>query len=226
MPEVVILSLFLIGLLFFIGGYYFSYVFYQKKHQVKYSCLRMFPYEFNYPSAFKNNVYGNIAFIIGLLCTSSTFILNLVNGTQINVTNIVLVALSISLIGLICCLLFMPLQFLRIHMITSSLAMVFSMGIPALIIFLAINKLKIVVETSDKALAIASIIVSAILTITMLLFTFNPKATYKIYLEKKEENGEDKYIRPSFIPMAFNEWLSIFIYLLSPIGLVLLSFIK
>ena len=121
----------------------------------------------------------------------------------------------------------MPLRYLKFHIAISSLAMVFSIGISALICFIAINKLKIVVGNTNQALSIIAIIVSALLGIIMLLFAFNPKATYKIYYEKEtDENGNEKLIRPKFIPMAFNEWLTIITFLLSPLGLVILTFIK
>lgn len=226
--AIISLALLLSGLLFFVGGYCISSVFYFNKHQVKYSLFRMFPYEFNYPSSFKNNIYGNIAFIIGMLgiVGSGVFCL-LKEQTALSVTNIVIIVLLISSTGLICFLFFMPLYYLRTHMIVSSLMMVLSMAIPALISFNAINQLKVALTTANKALSISALVISVLLAIAMLLFTFNPKATYKIYLEKAvDENGQEKVVRPHFIPMAFNEWLSIIIFALSPIGIILLAFIK
>ena len=227
MPGLIPLALFVISLLFFVGGYFFSSTFYFHKHQVKYSFKRMFPYEFNYPSSFKNNIYGNIAFIVAILSLLSFYIYWLtINGTT-NVTNIMITALAVSMAGFICCLFFMPLQFLRTHMIISTLAMVISLGIPAMVCFAIMAKYRIVTAQSDQTLCIVGLVLSALLALTMLVFILNPKATYKIYLEKSvNENGQEVMARPKFIPMAFNEWWSIVTFFLSPIGLVIISFIK
>lgn len=227
MPDLLPLVIFLVSLFFFVGGYYFSAVFYYKKHSVKYSIKNMFPYEFNYPSAFKNNVYGNIAFIIALCSAMAFYIYNLMNSGAINVTNVVLLVFAISLAGLIACLLFMPLRYLRTHMIISTLAMVLAMGMPALGSFIAIERLRLVTDGVNKALCIIALVVGVVLATTMLIFVFNPKATYKIYLEKAtDEKGNEVTVRPKSIPMAFNEWWSIITYLLSPLALVIISFIK
>lgn len=228
MPAIVSLALFVVGLLFFVGGYYFSGVFYMRRHQVKYSLFRMFPYEFNYPSSFKNNIYGNIAFIVGMIGIVASGAYCLLKGqNSITVTNIVIIVLIISLAGLISFLFFMPLYYLKTHMVVSSLAMVVAMAVPALIGINAVEQLRNALSNTNKALSIIALVMCGLMAIIMLLFTFNPKATYKIYLEKAtDENGQEKVVRPKFIPMAFNEWLVIIIFHLSPIGLILLAFIK
>ena len=74
MPGLIPLILFLAAISFFLGGYFISSTFYYKKHDVKYAITRMFPYEVNYPSTFKNNIYGNIAFIASVVMTISFYI--------------------------------------------------------------------------------------------------------------------------------------------------------
>ena len=227
MPGLIPLALFIVSLLFFVGGYFFSSTFYYHKYQIKYQMKRMFPYEFNYPSSFKNNVYGNIAFIIAILGVMSFYIYHLTTGQAFNVTNIVLTVMAIASAGLICCLLFMPLQFLRTHMVISTFAMVFSFGVPALNSLVIFGKYQACVEQSDKVICLIALSLSAVLACIMILLSFNPKATYKIYLEKEiDETGQEKAVRPKSIPMAFNEWWSIITFIVSPLGLVIISFIK
>ena len=49
---------------------------------------------------------------------------------------------------------------------------------------------------------------------------------YKIYMDKSEDkDGNVVMTRLKFIPMAFNEWWAIFTFILSPIPLLIISFI-
>ena len=57
-----------------------SRVFYKRRHGDKYHFYQMFPYEFNYPSVFKENPYGNFLFIFGAFAVSVFYILNPYNS--------------------------------------------------------------------------------------------------------------------------------------------------
>ena len=220
------LAIFLASLALFVGGYFLSSAFYYKKHDVKYSFKRMFPYEFNYPNSFKRNIYGNIALVLSMLGVIVFYIYKMSNINSNSITIYVLVALSIITAALIGCLLFMPLQFLRTHIIISTLAMTISFAMPALGALLGYESFRIVEVNYEKALSIIAIVVGAILAVTMVIFLFNPRATYKIYLDKSvDKDGNEVMARPKFIPIAFNEWWAIFTYMLSPLPLVILSFI-
>ena len=220
------LAIFLASLSLFVGGYFLSSAFYYKRHDVKYSFKRMFPYEFNYPNSFKRNIYGNIAIVLSMVGIIVFYIYKMSNTNSQSITIYVLVALSIITAALIGCLLFMPLQFLRTHIILSILAMTSSFAMPALGTLLGYESLKMVELNYEKALSIIAIVTGAILAVTMVAFLFNPRATYKIYLDKSvDKDGNEVMARPKFIPIAFNEWWAIFTYMLSPLPLVILSFI-
>ena len=220
------LAIFLASLSLFVGGYFLSSAFYYKRHDVKYSFKRMFPYEFNYPNSFKRNIYGNIAIVLSMVGIIVFYIYKMSNTNSQSITIYVLVALSIITAALIGCLLFMPLQFLRTHIILSTLAMASSFAMPALGALLGYESLKMVELNYEKALSIIAIVTGAILAVTMVAFLFNPRATYKIYLDKSvDKDGNEVMARPKFIPIAFNEWWAIFTYMLSPLPLVILSFI-
>jgi len=226
MPGLITISIFLASLALFVGGYFLSSAFYYKRHDVKYSFKRMFPYEFNYPNSFKRNIYGNIAIVLSMVGIIVFYIYKMSNTNSQSITIYVLVALSIITAALIGCLLFMPLQFLRTHIILSTLAMTSSFAMPALGALLGYESLKMVELNYEKALSIIAIVTGAILAVTMVVFLFNPRATYKIYLDKSvDKDGNEVMARPKFIPIAFNEWWAIFTYMLSPLPLVILSFI-
>ena len=226
MPGLLPLCIFIVTLTFFVAGYFFSSTFYFKKFDVKYAFKRMFPYEYNYPNAFKNNIYGNVAFIISIIGTIAFYIYYL--NTQVvgnNVPAFVLVIVAFLISVTICCLLFMPLQFLRLHMMVSTLAMVCAFMMPALACCVIYPELKDAISSTKPAYLVAFII-GALMAVTMLIFLLNPRATYKIYMDKHEdEDGNITMVRPKFIPMAFNEWWAIFTFVLSPIPLLITTFI-
>ena len=58
----------------------------------------------------------------------------------------------------------------------------------------------------------------------MFLLIMNPKLTFKIYLDKEiDSSGNEVLKRPNVIFLALNEWMAIFIYFLSPLGVLLIS---
>ena len=225
MPGLIPLALFIVSLLFFVGGYFFSSTFYFKKFDVKYSFKRMFPYEFNYPNAFKNNIYGNIAFIISIIGTIAFYIYCLNTRVGSNVPAFVLVIVAFLISVTTCCLLFMPLQFLRLHMMMSTLTMVCAFAMPALACSIIYPQFRYAVNNT-KIVYLVAFIVGTIMSLAMLVFLLNPRATYKIYMDKHEDkDGNITMIRPKFIPMAFNEWWAIFTFMLSPIPLLITMFV-
>ena len=226
MPGLITLAIFFLALSFFVGGYFLSSTFYYKKNDVKYSFKRMFPYEFNYPNAFKNNIYGNIAFVISIVGAISFYIYFMSVCANKTVPLYIIIVLAILISSMIACLFFMPLQFLRTHIVVSSLTMVFAFAIPALECCYVLPLLKNAIEDGDKVLYVISLVVGVLLSLAMLIFSLNPKATYKIYLDKSvDKNGNEVMMRPSFIPIAFNEWWSIFTFVLSPIPFIIINFI-
>lgn len=215
------LAIFLASLSLFVGGYFLSSAFYYKRHDVKYSFKRMFPYEFNYPNSFKRNIYGNIAIVLSMVGIIVFYIYKMSNTNSQSITIYVLVALSIITAALIGCLLFMPLHFLRTHMIVSTLCMTCAFAMPALNALVGYETFKMAEVDSSKVLSIIAIVIGIILALTMVILLLNPRATYKIYLDKSvDENGNEVMARPKFIPIAFNEWWAIFTFILSPLPLI------
>ena len=221
MPDFISIALFFASFAMFVGGYFLSSAFYYKKHDVKYSFKRMFPYEFNYPNSFKRNIYGNIALVLSLVGVITFYIYRMSISNSQTITIYVLVALSIITAAFIGCLLFMPLQFLRAPMIVSTLCMTCAFAMPALNALVGYETFKMAEVDSSKVLSIIAIVIGIILALTMVILLLNPRATYKIYLDKSvDENGNEVMARPKFIPIAFNEWWAIFTFILSPLPLI------
>ena len=111
-------------------------------------------------------------------------------------------------------------------MVISTLAMVLAFATPALGCCFLYPLIKNATENSDKIVYIVAFALGAIISLTMLIFLLNPKATYKIYYEKTvDEQGNEQAVRPRFIPIAFNEWWSIITFIISPIPLIIVAFI-
>ena len=215
------LALFILGVCLFAIFYFVSAAFYLRRHKTKYHFYRMFPYEFNYPNVFKQNVYGNVLMILACICVIAFYEINPLQSLYSTIG----IVLSILMTMMIVILLLFPLRYLRTHMIVSSIIMVMAAATPLFNFFLAYSELKIAETQFSKALCIVSMAISVILALSMLALILNPKLTFKIYMDKStDEQGNEQLERPKLIFMALNEWWSIFLFFLSPLAVLLLLF--
>ena len=220
MQNPLLLAVFVIAIFLFVVFNVVSRIFYKRRHGDKYHFYQMFPYEFNYPAVFKENPYGNFLFIMASLSIAVFYILNPYNSIYRIMALIAALAFTMILI----CIIMMPLYYLKTHMALSCLAMVLSMVLPLFNLFLALEEKKIATDTAQQTLCVISIVLSGILSLIMLLLILNPRLTFKIYYDKTiDANGKEVLKRPSVIFLALNEWMSIFIYFLSPLGVLLIS---
>ena len=214
-----LLALFVLDLCLFIIFYVVSAAFYYRRHKTKYHFYKMFPYEFNYPNVFRQNVYGNVLLVMSCVCVIAFYYINPLESLY----SIVGVVLSIVMTMLIIVLLLFPLRYLRTHMIVSCILMTFGAAVPLFNFFSAYSQLKIVETDLGKALCFVSMSISAVLAISMLILIINPKLTFKIYMDKTVDmQGNEVLERPKLIFMAVNEWWAIFLYFLSPLAILLL----
>ena len=176
----------------------------------------MFPYEFNYPHVFKENLYGNLLFGGSCFCIATFYILNPISSLYSYFS----LALSIIITMLFLCLLMMPLQFLRTHIAISTIAMTLSAALPLFNLLNGIEQVKI---SNNKAVCIISIVISGLLALGMIILILNPKMTYKIYYEKEiTPEGKEIIKRPKVIPVALSEWWAIFTFVASPLAMLFL----
>ena len=197
-----------------------SRIFYRKRHNIKYHFFQMFPYEFNYPAVFKENPYGNFLFIFSCFTVILAYIIN----PYTSIYRIVGLVIAIILAMLLLCLIMMPLIYLKTHLYLTCFVIALSLALPLFNFFLAFNQYKLNVSDLHNVFSILSMVYSGILAVLMILLILNPKLTFKIYMDKSiDKDGKEVLKRPKVIFLALTEWLSIFVYFLSPIAILLLT---
>ena len=220
MKNPLLLAVFCLGIFLLVAFYFVSKALYKLRHHVNYHFYQMFPYEFNYPSVFKENLWGNMMFILGSLSIATFYILNPYDSIYKTIAIIIAIVFTMILI----CLLLMPMYFLRTHLVLAILSMTLSLALVLSNLFLAYSQLTNIVENTARILSITSMAISGILALTMLVLILNPKLTFKIYLDKSvDKDGNEVLKRPRVIFLALNEWVSIFVFFLSPISIILIS---
>lgn len=214
-------------LMFFVYGYLVSKDFYFRKHKVKYAMRQMFPYELNYPDSFSNNKFGNIFFILSWVGTIALYIFNFFFRQQVGmVIGIASFSMTIILTSLAIALLLVPLYFLRVHMIASSLFLVLSIALPAFNCMSAYQAFERATNNVDTVISALALVVAAVQVLIMLVCVLNPRATYQIYMEKEvTPEGKEILKRPKVIPLALNEWVGYIVFVLSSLPIVILFFI-
>ena len=218
MKYPLLLALFSVGVLLFAGFYFVSRILYKSRHKENYHFYRMFPYEFNYPAVFKENMWGNIIFILASFAMVAFYILNPYESVYKTIA--IVISIVFTMISL--CLLLMPLRYLRTHLVLSVVGMTLPLALALFNLFLAHTEYK----ATNEAICIVSMVVSGILTLIMLVLILNPKLTFKIYLDKTvDDSGKEVLKRPRVIFLALNEWVSIFVYFLTPLSILLISFV-
>lgn len=224
MKNPLLLAVFVLAIFSFVIFNIVSRIFYKNRHKEKYHFYNMFPYEFNYPAVFKENPYGNFLFIFSSFAIAVFYILNPYSDS---IYRIIALIASIAFTMVLICLVMMPLSYLKTHMVLSIVSMLLAMVLPLFNLFLALEQKKTgLFDQTQYVMAIISIVVSALLSLTMLLLILNPKLSFKIYsIKEVDAEGNEVLKRPKVIVIALTEWISIFVYFLSPISLLLISLI-
>ena len=219
MQNPLLLALFILGLCLFIIFYVVSSAFYYRRHKTKYRFYKMFPYEFNYPNIFSQNVYGNVLMVLSCVCVIAFYEINPLHSIYSTIG----IVISIITTMLIIVLLMFPLRYLKAHMVVSCVLMTLGAAAPLFNFFSAYSQLKIVENDFGKALCFVSMSISAVLAVSMLMLIINPKLTFKIYMDKTtDEQGNEVLERPKLIYMALSEWWAIFLFFISPLAILLL----
>ena len=219
MKNPLLLALFILGMCLFVIFYVVSAAFYLRRHKTKYHFYKMFPYEFNYPNVFRQNVYGNVLLVLACLSVIAFYNINPLQSIYSTIGIVISIVTTI----LIIVLLLFPIRYLKAHMVVSCILMTLGAAAPLFNFFAAYSQLKIVETELGKALCFVSMSISAVLAVSMLMLIINPKLTFKIYMDKTtDEQGNEVLERPKFIFMALSEWWAIFLFFLSPLAILLL----
>ncbi|MFA7032763.1 MAG: hypothetical protein WC201_04300 [Bacilli bacterium] len=216
---------FLLTILF--GGLFLvaSFIHYKNKYKIAYSVRNMFPYELNYKSHFADNFYGNTALILTILGFAfffSTFDLNFHNGFFI-VTLISGVLASLFFLILV----FVPLDYIRIHSIIFVFFLIFSFLLPSSVCvgsFVYNQYLMSIGESTPIPLIVFGL--SFLMTIVTLALLLNPKLTLNLRMKKVvNEDGTIKYVRPNVLTLAFTEWILFFLLYINELLIFILTFV-
>ncbi len=204
------------SVLLFLSYFFLSTFNYKKRFANKYDVRSFFPYELNYESRLSDNLLGNIALILSMAISIGLFAL----GLSYFKTNGYIVASIIAGIAysiLVLALNFTPLKILRFHFVIMVISFVASLFTPLAIGLTAFN----VYQTNKNVFPLILMIICGIVGLVIFGFIMNPKLSFNIKMQVAvDEEGNEKYIRPNFIVVAFTEWMMI---LLQPFNQILFT---
>lgn len=222
MENPILLALFLLGLSLFFIFYIVSAAFYKRRNDTKYHFYQMFPYELNYPSFFKENIYGNVIIVLACIATMAFYEMAPIR----TIYAILAMVLSIVVTMMIVLLILLPIKYLKTHMVIASLEMTLCSALPLINLLFALERYKVATSDAYRVLSIISMALSALFALAMLVMVLNPKLSFNIRAIKKvDENGNETYERPKVILMALVEWCGILTFFISPLAVLLLYII-
>ncbi|MBO4856119.1 MAG: hypothetical protein J5511_01940 [Bacilli bacterium] len=204
------------SILLFLCYYFLSSFNYKKRFENQYDVRNCFPYEFNFESKFTDNILGNVALILSMVFSMGLFALGLAyfktNGYLV-ASIIAGIVYSILVLGIN----FTPLKLLRVHFVVMVLLFAASFFTPMAVGLTSFN----IYQGTKNPFVLALMIACFVVGLVMFVFIMNPRLSFNIKMQVAvDEEGNEKYIRPKFIPVAFTEWLMV---LLVPINQILFT---
>ena len=201
------------SIILFIAYFLLSTFNYKKRFENKYDVKCFFPYELNYESKLADNLLGNIALILSMFTSMGLFAL----GLAYFQTNGYLIAAIIA--GIIYSILvlgihFTPLKLLKFHFVVMIILFLAAFFTPMALGLTSFS----IYQNTKNVFALVLMIISFIVGLVMFVFVMNPKLSFNIKMKVAvDEQGNEKYIRPKFILVAFTEWLMVFLLPVSQI---------
>ena len=206
------------AILFFILYFVLSCLNYKRRFHEKYDVRNHFPYEFNYESRFSDNIFGNIALILSGVFSIGAFAFA---GAQMHLNGLLLSAVGAGTILSILLILinFIPLKYLRTHLVFMLFLFVSAFATPTLLGFTFFDHYQIYKDTISLVMFIVSLVVGVFVFVLIM----NPKLTLRITMQKAtDEKGNEYFVRPKYIVIALSEWLTLFSLLLTELILIIL----
>ncbi len=206
------------SVIFFMTHFILSRANFKKRFGHEYDIRNHFPYEFNFESKFSDNILGNVALIMSCAISLCLFALS---AAKIRTNGYVLYSLIAGSIYslLIAIIHFVPLKTIKVHLVFSVLLLSMSFACPVAV---GLGGFALYQET-QKVFPLVLFIASLVIGLFYFVLVINPKLSLNIRMEvATDEKGNQIYLRPKYIVMAFSEWLNIFGIILSHILLILL----
>ena len=202
------------SILLFISYIFLSTFNYKKRFENKYDLRNCFPYEFNFESKLTDNVLGNVALIASMFLSMGLFALGLAfyqNNGYIIAGTIAGIVYSILVLAIN----FTPLKTLRFHFVMMVILFVAAFFTP---VALGLTSFSIY-QTTKQVYPIVLMVICFVIGLLMFVLIMNPKLSFNIKMKVAvDEQGNEKYVRPDFITVAFTEWMMV---LLLPVSQIL-----
>lgn len=193
------------SILLFTAYFFLSSFNYKKRFENKYDIRCYFPYEFNYESKITDNLLGNFALILSMFISMGLFAL----GLAYYQTNGYILAATIAGILysiLVLAINFTPLKLLRFHFVMMVILFVSAFFTPMALGLTSFG----IYQTTKEVFPIVLMIICFVVGLVMFALIMNPKLSFNIKMQVAvDENGNEKYVRPNFITVAFSEWLMV-----------------
>ena len=190
---------------------------FKNRFKKDYDLRNHFPYEFNYESPFSLNILGNVTLIMSVACSIACFALT---ATKVRTNGYVLYSLISGIVYsiLVGVIHFVPLKTMKTHLIFSVILLGISFVTPVAVGLGAFA----IYQQNKEIYPLIIFITTLVVGVFFFGLAMNPKLTMNFkMIVGTDEKGNEIYIRPKFIMMAFTEWLDIFGLYLSQLLLIL-----
>ena len=202
------------SILLFISYIFLSTFNYKKRFENKYDLRNCFPYEFNFESKLTDNLLGNVALIASMFLSMGLFALGLAfyqNNGYIIAGTIAGIVYSILVLAIN----FTPLKTLRFHFVMMVILFVAAFFTPMALGLTSFS----IYQTTKQIYPIVLMVICFVIGLLMFVLIMNPKLSFNIKMKVAvDEQGNEKYVRPDFITVAFTEWMMV---LLLPVSQIL-----
>ena len=197
------IGLFGAAIIFFVGYILFSLTNYKKRFKNQYDLRNCFPYELNYESKFADNLFGNLSLLMSMAFSLALFAL----GLSYFKTNgyLLVVMISGALYTIFVALInFIPLKFLKTHLVFAILLFLAAFLTPGSAGLTSFN----IYQQTQNVYPIVIMSICAVVALFVFGLIMNPKLSLNIKMNvATDEKGNEYYVRPQFIVIAFTEWM-------------------
>ena len=186
---------------------------YRNRFKLEYHLRSHFPYELNYHGRYKDNLYGNIIYVVYFLVVGAFIVLS----TTYN-NGYLIFALIAGVIALICvsAFVYVPVDFLRVHLLIVAIGFIFSLAFSVSVALASYFTYK----DNNSVSMLISFIVSMINSAAYVILILNPKLSHWADMDHEtKEDGTVTQVRPKFFVLAFSEWMMMILLIVNLISI-------
>ncbi len=192
---------------------------YKSKFNVKYTPRNMFPYELNYEAKVTDNWMGNILYLFFSMAMVGVFVCLFGTTESSLLLTLCIVGIIVNVLGLF--LPFVPVKYIRVHLLIDILYFILTFFTVACVALTAFEEY----QNFNSVFALVMAIVAAVFAVLYFVILMNPKLTGWAKMDKNENSdGTVYYSRPKYFPLAYTEWLTILMNIITVILSAILYF--